>query len=101
ERLTAALRHNLDRQTAVEIGRRGLPLLKRGLLGGEQGIDERLVLEPRHRTIDVVGAGAGRTRLVVARLPPREGRVDGVKMDDRRDGIEEGKLSLAGQPLDV
>ena len=44
QRLAAALGHHLDGQAAVEVGRGGLPLLERGLLGGEQRVEEGLVL---------------------------------------------------------
>ena len=40
----AALGHDLDRQAAVEIGRRTFPLMEAGLVGGEQGRDERFIL---------------------------------------------------------
>jgi hypothetical protein len=43
QRFAAALGHHLDRQAAVEIGR-AFPLLELGLVGGEQRVDERLVL---------------------------------------------------------
>ena len=36
----------------------------------EQGINERVVLFARERTIDVSGGGAARPRLVIARLQP-------------------------------
>jgi putative component of toxin-antitoxin plasmid stabilization module len=41
--LAAAFGHDLDRQAAVEIARR-LALLELGLFGGEQRVDEGLVL---------------------------------------------------------
>ena len=44
QRLAAALRHHLDRQAAVEIGRARFPLMERGLVAGEQRIDEGVVL---------------------------------------------------------
>ena len=94
QRVATALGHHLDRQAAVEVGRRGFPFLERRLVAGEQRIDEGVVLFARHRAVEIVGAGAGRPRLVVARLEPGDGRVDRLAMDDRRDGIEEGEVAL-------
>ena len=97
QRLAAALGHHLDRQAAVEIGRRRLPLLEARLVAGEQRVDEALVLLAVERAVDVVGAGAARAGLVVARLEPGDVHVDRVAVDDRRDGVEEGELALAGE----
>ena len=91
-----ALGHHLDRQAALEVGRRALPLLELGGLAAEQGCDESLVLGLVERAVDVVGTFA----LVVARLEPGLGEVDRVLVDDRRDGIEEGQVILAGQFAD-
>ena len=44
ERVAAALRHHLDRQAALEVGGVALPVLEGGLLAGQQGVDELLVL---------------------------------------------------------
>jgi len=89
--VAAARRHHLDRQAAVEIGGRRLEVAERHRLGGEQRIDERLVPGAIERAVEVVGAGAAGTRLVVARLRPGDRHVDGIAVDDRRDGIEEGE----------
>jgi len=96
--VAAALRHHLDGQAAVEIGR--LPVVEGDLVAGEQGGDERVILLARERTIDVVGARSTRSRLVVARLQPSERHVDRVAVNDRGDGIEEGERVLAGEPGD-
>ena len=98
QRLAPALRHHLDRQTAIEIGRARFPLVERGLVAGEQCVDEGVVLFARERAIDVVGAGATGTSLVVARLKPRDRHVDRIAMDDRRDRIEERERIFTGQP---
>ena len=98
--LGAALRHNFDRQTAVEIGRVGLPLLELGLLTGDQRGDEAVILVLGHRAIDVIGARAAGTDLVVARLEPGHRHVDGFAMHDRRDRVEEGQCVLVGQFAD-
>ena len=90
--VAAALGHHLDGQAAVEVGRGGLPVLERGLLRGQQRVEEGLVLAARHRAVDVVGAGAGGAGLVVARLAPGDGRVDRVEVHDGGDGVEEGEL---------
>src|SRR5437764_14568910 len=89
QRLAAALGHDLDRQAAVEIGRVGFPLLEVGLLTRDQGVDESIVLLVGQRTIDVVGAGAARAKLVVARLKPRHRHVDRILVYDWGDRIEE------------
>ena len=73
--LDAALGHHFDRQAAVEIGRR-FPFVKRRLVAGDQRLDEGLILFARQRAIDVVGAGAAGTGLVVARLEPRDIHID-------------------------
>ncbi len=99
QRLAAALGHDFDRQAAVEIGRR-LETAERDLLAGDERVDEGVVLLARQRAIDVVGAGAAGTGLVVARLEPGDAEVDRVAMHDRRDGVEEGERRLAGQRRD-
>ena len=86
--LTAALRHHLDRQAAVEVGR--FPVVESDLLAAEQGIDERLVLFARERAIDVRCVRAAGARLVVARLQPSARHVDRVAVNNRSDRIEEG-----------
>src|SRR5262245_39888091 len=100
KRLRAALGHHLNRQAAVKIWRRSLPLMETGLVGGEQGRDEGLVLFASERTVDVVGAGPARAGLVVARLEPGLIEVDTVTMHDRRDRVEKCELLFAGQPAD-
>ncbi|MGY4333133.1 hypothetical protein ACVWWG_007550 [Bradyrhizobium sp. LB7.2] len=98
--LGAALRHHLDRQTAVEIGRVGFPFLELGLLAGDQRGDEAVILLLGHRAVDVVGTGAAGTDLVVARLEPCCRHVDGFAVHDRRDRVEEGERVLVGQLAD-
>ena len=44
QRFRAALRHHLDRQAAVEIGRALLPFVERHLVAGDQRGDEGVVL---------------------------------------------------------
>ena len=100
QRLAAALRHHLDGQAAVEIGRRGFPFLEVGLVAGNQRIDEGFVLRLVHRAVDVILAVAARPDLVVARLEPGHVHVDGFAVDDGRDGVEEGQLLLARQRQD-
>ncbi len=100
EGLAAALGHDLDRQAALEIGRRRLPLLERGLLAGNQRVDEGVILRLVERAVDVVGVAAAGPDLVVARLQPAHAHVDAVMMHDRGDGIEEGELGFAGERLD-
>ena len=100
QRLRPARRHHLDRQAAVEIGRGGFPFLEAGLVAGDQRLDEGGVLLARHRAVDVVGAGAARARLVVARLEPGDREIDALAMHDRRDGVEEGERVFAGLAAD-
>ena len=88
--LRAAFGHDFDRQAAVEIGR-ALPLFELGLAAIDQRLDESLVARLVHRTVDVVLAGAARADLVVTRLEPADVHVDGIEMDDRRNGVKEGK----------
>ena len=76
QRLAAALGHHLDGQAAFEIGRRRFPILERGLLAGDQRVDEGVVLRLVERAVDVVGAAAAGTFLVVARLQPAHAHVD-------------------------
>ena len=100
QRFAPALGHHFDRQAAVEIGGRGFPIVERGLVAGEQRVDEGVILRARERTIDVVGARAAGAGLVVARLKPGLLEIDRVAMHDRRDGVEEGERVLAGQRAD-
>ena len=100
QRLVSALGHDLDGQAAIEVGRRRLPLLEARLLAGEQRRDEGFVFGFGERAVEVVGAGAGRARLVVAGLEPRDRDVDRLAMHDRSDGIEEGQIALTGELLD-
>ena len=93
QRFAAALRHHLDRQAAVEVGRRCLPLLERRFVAREQRVDEGLVFGFRHRAIQIVGAGSGRSGLVIARLKPGDRRIDAVAMHDGGDRVEEGEES--------
>ena len=100
QRFATALGHHLDRQTAIEIGRRRFEIAELDLLAGEQRIDKRLVLRARERAIDVVGAGACRPRFVVARLEPGDVEIDRLAVHDRREGIEESERGLAGERAD-
>src|SRR5260370_14575935 len=99
ERLAAALGHDFDRQAALEIRGR-YPFVERKCFAGDQRVGERLVLVAVERTIDVIGAGAARTALVVARLEPGDREIDGLSVRDRRDRVEEGERLLPGDLLD-
>src|SRR5262249_2691490 len=89
QRLAASLRHHLDRQAAVEIGRRTLPILELGFLARQQRADKRVVLRLAHWAVDVIGAGATRAGLVVTRLEPGDRHVDAVSVHYWRNRIEE------------
>ena len=98
--LAAALGHHLDGEAALEIGGVLLPVLELGLLGGEERVDEGLVLVPVHRAVEVGGALGFGVALVVAGLEPGLGEVDGLEMDDGGDGVEEGERALVGEGAD-
>ena len=95
EGLAAALGHDLDGEAALEIGGVALPVLELGLLGGEQRVDEGLVLGAVHGAVEVGGALGLGLALVVAGLEPGLGEVDGVEVHDRGDGVEEGERGLS------
>src|SRR5579884_2879504 len=67
QRIRAARRHYLDRETALEI-RRAFPLMRRHRVGALECRHEPLVGVARQGAIDVVGAVA----LAVAGLAPRD-----------------------------
>ena len=96
QRLAPALRHHLDRQAALEI-RRPLELFEFGFWRREDRVEKSLELLAIQGAIDVVGAIAARSRLVVARLHPGLRHVDRIAMHDWRDGVEERQLRFAGQ----
>jgi hypothetical protein len=96
----AALGHDLDRQTTIEIRRVRFPFVERDFFGGEQRVDESVILRAVERTIDVIGAGAAGARLVVTRLRPGDLHVDGFAMHDRRDGVEKRERCLAAAIAD-
>ncbi len=98
QRVAAAVRHHLDRQAAIEVGRRSLPLLEGCLVAGQQRVDERFVFGLRHWAIEIIRAGPSRSDFVVTRLKPGNRRVDAVAMHDRCDRIEEGEEVFPGQP---
>ena len=100
KRLRPTFGHHFDWQAAVEIGRGFFPFLERGLVARNERRDERLILRAVHRAVDVVGAGAAGSGLVIARLEPGYVHVDRVAVHDRRDGVEEGKRILAGDLAD-
>ena len=52
------------------------------------------------RTIDVVGAGAAGAGFVVARLKPGDVEIDGIAMNDRRDGVEESERGFTAEAAD-
>ncbi len=93
----AALRHDFDRQAALEIRRRLFPFVEFGFLAGQQGSDERLVLRAVERAVDVIRPVAPRPDLVVARLEPGLAEIDRVAVHDRRERVKKGERILAGQ----
>src|SRR6185312_13571574 len=97
QRLRAALRHHLDWQATVEIGRRGFPLVERGFLSRDQGFDEGVILLAAERTVDVVRAGAAGPGLVVARLKPGGVEIDRLAMNDWGDRVKKSERFLAAQ----
>ena len=82
--------HDLDRHAAFEIGGVGLPLPELGLLARQQARVEGGVLRRVQRAVDVVLAA-----LIPARGHPGDTHVDGIVVDDRGYGIEEGQAFCA------
>ena len=61
----STLGHHLDRQAAIEIAG-GFTFVKLGLVGGQQGVDERLVLIAVHRAVQIGGTFFLGLALVIA-----------------------------------
>src|SRR5215813_6632218 len=93
--LGSAFGHHLDGKATVEVRRRRLPLVKAGLVAGEQFANKNLILLARQRAVDVIRARSTGSGLVVARLKPRLFQVNAVAMDNRCNGIEKSKLPFA------
>ena len=98
-RVAAAFDHHLDGHAAIEIGD-VLPLLEAGFLGRLDGVDEGVVFGLVHRAVEVVLGVAILVGAVPARLRPDLVHVDGIAVDDRRDGVEKGQRLLAGGGAD-
>ena len=99
--LPSALRHHLDRETTVEIGRGGFPLAEVGARAAEQGVDKRLVGLAIHRAVDVRRCVSAGPLLVIPRLPPGDGHVDGVDVKNGRNGVKEMQGVLARSRPDL
>ena len=97
KRFAAPFGHDLDWQASLEVRRRDFPLLERGLLGCEQGVDESLVLLAVHWAVDVVRACTAGTGLVVTRLHP--GDVHGRCVSRRTMGAMASKKASASSPV--
>ncbi len=95
--LATARGHHLDGQATLEVGRVALPVVEFDRVGGQQRVDEGLELCVVQGAVDVVLARAARSGLVVARLEPRDRHVDGLGVNDRGNGVEEGEVVFAGQ----
>ena len=93
--LVPALGHDLDWQTAIEIGH-VFPFLELGLGSVQQGLDKALILVLGHGTVDIGCLVAARAFLVITRLTPGNVHIDTVGMDNRGNGIEKRQLPLAG-----
>jgi hypothetical protein len=100
QRLPSAFGHHFDGQATVEI-RHLFPVLELVQVSSQQGIDEGVVLILVHRTVQVIGAIAGWSDLVIARLRPDDIHVDAVFVHDGGNRIEEGQCILAGKRLDA
>jgi hypothetical protein len=70
-----------------------------GAVGGEQGLDEGVVLVAREGAVQVVGAAV--ERLVVAGGGEGDVAVHGGSVDDRADRVVEIEALAAGAPGDV
>ncbi|OIQ66494.1 hypothetical protein GALL_519340 [mine drainage metagenome] len=90
QRLAPPIRHHLDRQAAIKIAR-CLALVKLGLFGGKQRVDEGLILHLGHRAVHVGGLFFLGFALVIARLHPSHRHIDAFRVDDGRNSVEEGK----------
>ncbi len=93
--VAAAAGEDLDGQAAFEVVEL-LPFLGFGGLGGEQGVEEAVVLGAVHGAVDVVGGA-----LVPAGGEVDALHVDGFGIDDGGDGIVEGQVPGAGDALDL
>ena len=67
-----------------------------GLVGGQQGVDEILVLRLGHRAVDIGALLFFGIALVITGLLPSDAHIDAVGIDDGRDGIEKGQRVLPG-----
>ena len=95
--LASTLGHHLDGQAAFEIRRVFFPFMEFNLVALDQRINEGLELCFIEGAVDVILARAAGTGFVVARLEPGFLHVDALGMNDRGDGVEKGKVFLAGQ----
>ena len=100
QRLAAAFGHDLDGQAAVEIARR-LALVEFGLLGGEEGVDEGLILLTGHRAVDIGLLLILGFALVVAALQPGDRHVYTFCIYNWRDRIEESQRLGPGGGADA
>ena len=84
-----APRHLFRRHAALEVRHR-VELVRRGLIGRRERVEERLVLLARHRAVEVRAVALAFHRLLaVARRAEDDVVIDGVVRDDRRDRVVE------------
>jgi hypothetical protein len=95
ERLRAAARHLLDRETALEVERR-LETVQRHGLGGEQRLHEAEIFRLGERQVQVVAL-----TVVVARGAEGDLVVDRIGVHDRGDGVVEIQVLVAQQLAQV
>ena len=95
EGVAAAAGEDFDGQAALEVVEL-LPLLGFGGFGGEQRVEEAVVLGAVHGAVDVVGGA-----LVPAGGHVDAVHIDGVGIDDGGDGVVEGQVAGAGDALDL
>ncbi len=90
----------LDGKAALEIGRVLFPFLELGLFGSHDRIDEGVVLDHRHRAVDIGSFITCRSRFVIAGLEPGRVEIDTFAMDDRCNGVEERQFACSGSRMD-
>jgi hypothetical protein len=104
--------HDFDGHAAIEVGRvffllfqnlrsaREFPVFEQSVFGGEKCVQECCVFFLGHRAVDVILAVACGADFIVTRLKPRLCHVDGVKMHDGGECIEEGERIFAREIFD-
>ena len=99
QRFDAAFGHDFDGEATVEI-RDVFPVFEGGFFASDQRLHKREIPVAIEGAIEVVAAVAARSDFVVAGLKPGFVHIDAVAVNDRSDGVEEGKGAFACEPGD-